>query len=119
MISSDRAQHLPRAGIEDRAEPRPGDCLVTHGLEEAQGIDDPVAQTLHLVDAVRRHPVYGDSLVPAVVLSDHRVQIRCPRLRLELWPRVDGAVKSRFLMRAGWVIIVHVYFTRPTDRGIV
>ena len=37
----------------------------------------------------------------------------------ELWPRVDGAVKSRFLMGVGWVIIVHVYFTRPTDRGIV
>ena len=32
---------------------------------------------------------------------------------------VDGAVKSRFLMRVGWVIIVHVYFTRPTDRRIV
>ena len=33
--------------------------------------------------------------------------------------KVDGAVKSRFLMRVGWVIIVHVYFTRPTDRRIV
>ena len=32
---------------------------------------------------------------------------------------IDGAVKSRFLMRVGWVIIVHVYFTRPTDRRIV
>ena len=31
-------------------------------------------------------------------------------------PTFDGAVKSRFLMRVGWVIIVHVYFTRPTDR---
>ena len=31
----------------------------------------------------------------------------------------DGAVKSRFLMRVGWIIIVHVYFTRPTDWGIV
>ena len=38
---------------------------------------------------------------------------------LELWPEVDGAVKSRFLMRVGWIIIVHVYFTRPTDWGIV
>ena len=37
----------------------------------------------------------------------------------ELYPKVDGAVKSRFLMRVGWVIIVHVYFTRPTDRRIV
>ena len=34
-------------------------------------------------------------------------------------PTFDGAVKSRFLMRVGWVIIVHVYFTRPTDRRIV
>ena len=33
----------------------------------------------------------------------------------ELLSKVDGAVKSRFLMRVGWVIIVHVYFTRPTD----
>ena len=39
--------------------------------------------------------------------------------KVELWPEVDGAVKSRFLMRVGWVIIVHVYFTRPTDWGIV
>ena len=38
---------------------------------------------------------------------------------LELLSKVDGAVKSRFLMRVGWVIIVHVYFTRPTDRRIV
>ena len=38
---------------------------------------------------------------------------------IELSPKVDGAVKSRFLMRVGWVIIVHVYFTRPTDRRIV
>ncbi len=37
----------------------------------------------------------------------------------ELLSKVDGAVKSRFLMRVGWVIIVHVYFTRPTDRRIV
>ena len=37
----------------------------------------------------------------------------------ELLPNLDGAVKSRFLMRVGWVIIVHVYFTRPTDRRIV
>ena len=34
-------------------------------------------------------------------------------------PTFDGAVKSRFLMRVGWIIIVHVYFTRPTDRRIV
>ena len=25
----------------------------------------------------------------------------------ELYPKVDGAVKSRFLMRVGWIIIVH------------
>ena len=37
----------------------------------------------------------------------------------EITLKVDGAVKSRFLMRVGWVIIVHVYFTRPTDRRIV
>ncbi len=37
----------------------------------------------------------------------------------EAAPSYDGAVKSRFLMRVGWVIIVHVYFTRPTDRRIV
>ena len=37
----------------------------------------------------------------------------------ELLSKVDGAVKSRSLMRVGWVIIVHVYFTRPTDRRIV
>ena len=37
----------------------------------------------------------------------------------ELYPKVDGAVKSRFLIRVGWIIIVHVYFTRPTDWGIV
>ncbi len=37
----------------------------------------------------------------------------------ELYSKIDGAVKSRFLMRVGWVIIVHVYFTRPTDRRIV
>ena len=37
----------------------------------------------------------------------------------ELLSKVDGAVKSRFLMRVGWIIIVHVYFTRPTDRRIV
>ena len=37
----------------------------------------------------------------------------------ELLSKVDGAVKSRFLMRVGWIIIVHVYFTRPTDWGIV
>ncbi len=39
--------------------------------------------------------------------------------REELLSKVDGAVKSRFLMRVGWIIIVHVYFTRPTDRRIV
>ena len=38
---------------------------------------------------------------------------------LELLSKVDGAVKSQFLMRVGWIIIVHVYFTRPTDWGIV
>ena len=37
----------------------------------------------------------------------------------ELLSKIDGAVKSRFLMRVGWIIIVHVYFTRPTDWGIV
>ena len=41
------------------------------------------------------------------------------RRKEELLSKVDGAVKSRFLMRVGWVIIVHVYFTRPTDRRIV
>ena len=51
-------------------------------LHHLEPVDDPVAQTLHLVDAVRRHPVYGDSLVPPVMLSDHRVQIRRPGLRL-------------------------------------
>ena len=44
---------------------------------------------------------------------------RLIRLDDELLSKVDGAVKSRFLMRVGWVIIVHVYFTRPTDRRIV
>ncbi len=42
-----------------------------------------------------------------------------PRMQGELYRKIDGAVKSRFLMRVGWVIIVHVYFTRPTDRRIV
>ncbi len=41
------------------------------------------------------------------------------RREYEVYPSLDGAVKSRFLMRVGWVIIVHVYFTRPTDRRIV
>ena len=40
-------------------------------------------------------------------------------LTKEALPMIDGAVKSRFLMRVGWVIIVHIYFTRPTDRRIV
>ena len=46
---------------------------------------------------------------------------RCLRGVAELSKNLnlDGAVKSRFLMRVGWVIIVHVYFTRPTDRRIV
>ena len=44
---------------------------------------------------------------------------RQTRYVMELLSKVDGAVKSRFLMRVGWVIIVHVYFTRPTDRRIV
>ena len=52
--------------------------------------------------------VFGDLIL---FLGDHQ--------DLEISSKVDGAVKSRFLMRVGWVIIVHVYFTRPTDRRIV
>ena len=49
-----------------------------------------------------------------------RGEIHVPDLQgRERTPKIDGAVKSRFLMRVGWVIIVHVYFTRPTDRRIV
>ena len=44
---------------------------------------------------------------------------RIRRLQFNAYQSFDGAVKSRFLMRVGWIIIVHVYFTRPTDWGIV
>ena len=50
---------------------------------------------------------------------DGGVASKAPRTLEELLSKVDGAVKSRFLMRVGWIIIVHVYFTRPTDWGIV
>ena len=52
-------------------------------------------------------------------LSTHWLHSRPGGRRHELLPNLDGAVKSRFLMRVGWIIIVHVYFTRPTDWGIV
>ena len=37
----------------------------------------------------------------------------------ELYPKVDGAVKSRFHTGVGVLMMVYVYFTRPTDWGIV
>ena len=37
----------------------------------------------------------------------------------ELLSKVDGAVKSRFHTGVGVLMMVNVYFTRPTDWGIV
>ena len=34
-------------------------------------------------------------------------------------PTFDGAVKSRFHTGVGVLMMVYVYFTRPTDWGIV
>ena len=56
---------------------------------------------------------------PSFVEMATQIIARLRRLYFTPSPRIDGAVKSRFLMRVGWVIIVHVYFTRPTDRRIV
>ena len=71
------------------------------------GLLSGVLATGILVAATLLQPMYS---AQALSLNDKAA---------ELYPKVDGAVKSRFLMRVGWVIIVHVYFTRPTDRGIV
>ena len=46
-----------------------------------------------------------------VSLLDNSVTLMAPQAHAkgleELLSKVDGAVKSRFLMRVGWVIIVH------------
>ena len=73
--------------------------------------NDPGWRSWTTVSSLMAYPSFvenGDSNI---------ARIRRPHLIPS--PTFDGAVKSRFLMRVGWVIIVHVYFTRPTDRRIV
>ena len=73
--------------------------------------NDPGWRSWTTVSSLMAYPSFvenGDSNI---------ARIRRPHLIPS--PTFDGAVKSRFLMRVGWIIIVHVYFTRPTDWGIV
>ena len=44
---------------------------------------------------------------------------RIRRLQFIASPTFDGAVKSRFHTGVGVLMMVYVYFTRPTDWGIV
>ena len=50
--------------------------------------------------------------VPRVARLDHR----CILARQELCPKVDGAVKSRFILGAGPSIFGHDYIARQKDR---
>ena len=70
----DRAEHLPRAAVEDRAELRRRHCLIADGLEEAQGIDACLsALRIHPlgVDCVRR--MASESILHVVCVCINRI----------------------------------------------
>ena len=56
-------------------------------------------------------------VAPVKVVDESPIEPR--RVWRELYPKVDGAVKSRFHTGVGVLMMVYVYFTRPTDWGIV